>query len=164
MMEEPQRSTVEEQKSNINPLLIVVILIIIAAVGVMFWLGNSKNELPDAQSATPTVRSETNQATEGDTAKGEQNDTQSISIEGGNFYFEPNEIKVKKGEPVSITFSSQEGMHNFVIDEFAVVADTIDAGKTTTVTFTPDQIGEFEFYCSVGNHRQLGMKGTLIVE
>lgn len=24
--------------------------------------------------------------------------------------------------------------------------------------------GEFEFYCSIGNHRQMGMKGVLRVE
>ena len=34
----------------------------------------------------------------------------------------------------------------------------------TSVTFIADQEGSFEYYCSVGNHREEGMVGTLIVE
>src|SRR3989344_2957339 len=36
--------------------------------------------------------------------------------------------------------------------------------KTKTVEFTVDALGEFEYYCSVGQHRQNGQVGTLIAE
>ena len=55
-------------------------------------------------------------------------------------------------------------MHNFVIDAFNVKSNTIGSGETTTVSFTPDKTGTFEFYCSIGSHKQMGMKGNLIVE
>jgi plastocyanin len=32
------------------------------------------------------------------------------------------------------------------------------------VEFTPNIVGEFEYYCSVGDHRAKGMTGTIIVE
>jgi uncharacterized cupredoxin-like copper-binding protein len=32
------------------------------------------------------------------------------------------------------------------------------------VQFVADKTGTFEFYCSVGNHRQMGMVGTLVVQ
>ncbi len=87
-----------------------------------------------------------------------------INVEGGMFYFKPNEIKVKKGEPVKIVFSNVEGIHDFVIDELNVQSKKVKAGETDTIEFTPTKTGSFEFYCSVGTHRQMGMKGTLLVE
>ena len=88
-----------------------------------------------------------------------------ISVEGGNYYFNPNEIRVKKGNTVKIILNSVDGVaHNFVIDEFNITSQTISVGQTTQVEFTPDKTGTFEFYCNISNHRQMGMKGTLIVE
>jgi plastocyanin len=31
------------------------------------------------------------------------------------------------------------------------------------IEFTADKVGSFEYYCSVGSHRQMGMKGVLKV-
>ena len=97
-------------------------------------------------------------------AKKEQTAQQLITVEGGNFYFSPNEIRAKKGQPMQILLNNKEGIHDFVIKEFGVGSDTISGGQTTTISFTPDKAGTFEFYCSIGQHRDMGMKGTLIVE
>lgn len=91
-------------------------------------------------------------------------DSSIIKVEGGMFYFKPNEIRVKEGQLVKIEFSNVEGMHDFVIDEFNVKTNTIQTKKSETVEFTPNKLGEFEFYCSVANHKQQGMVGKLIVE
>ena len=40
----------------------------------------------------------------------------------------------------------------------------INTGNKTSVTFVANKAGEFEFYCSVGNHRAQGMVGKLIVK
>ena len=37
-------------------------------------------------------------------------------------------------------------------------------GQIDEVEFVVDKAGTFEYYCSVGNHRQMGMVGKLIVE
>lgn len=87
-----------------------------------------------------------------------------VKVEGGMYYFKPNTITVKKGEPVRITFTSAGGMHDFVIDDLNVKSDRVQTGQSTTVEFTPDKTGSFEYYCSVANHKALGMKGTLIVK
>lgn len=55
-------------------------------------------------------------------------------------------------------------LHDFMLDEFNVHSDQVSNGKSTTVEFTPDKTGTFEFYCGVGNHRQMGQLGKLIVE
>lgn len=91
--------------------------------------------------------------------------TVSFSVEGGMFYFKPNTITAKKGDTVKITFNNKEGFHDFVIDEFAGArTKQIQAGQTETISFVVDKTGTFEFYCSVGQHRQMGMKGTLVVQ
>lgn len=87
-----------------------------------------------------------------------------VIVSGGNYKFNPSEIKVKKGERVKIIFKNSGGMHDFVIDEFNVRTQVIGSEKEDTVEFVPDKTGTFEYYCSVGNHRQMGMVGNLIVE
>lgn len=87
-----------------------------------------------------------------------------FTVEGGEFYFKPNTITVNKGDKVKIIFNNVEGFHDFLIDEIAgAKTKRIQGGQTDTIEFTVDKTGSFEYYCSVGSHRQMGMKGTLIV-
>lgn len=88
-----------------------------------------------------------------------------VTVVGKNFGFEPGTIKVKKGDTVTVTFQNQTGTHDWVVDEFqGARTKIIQGGQTDTVTFVADKVGTFEYYCSVGSHRQMGMKGSLIVE
>jgi plastocyanin len=87
-----------------------------------------------------------------------------FTVTGKSFSFTPNELKVKKGDTVKITFKNNGGFHDWVIDEFNARTKQIGDGEIDTVEFTADKAGTFEFYCSVGNHRQMGMVGNLIVE
>ncbi len=87
-----------------------------------------------------------------------------FDVVGGDFSFDVKEIRVKKGDKVKIVFENQEGFHDWVIDEFNARTPQIKAGKTEEVEFVADKVGTFEYYCSVGKHRQNGMKGKLIVE
>jgi len=87
-----------------------------------------------------------------------------FKVTGVPFSFTPNEMRVKKGDTVRVTFTNQEGMHDFVLDEFNVRTKTLSAGQSETVEFVANNTGKFEYYCSVGNHRQMGMVGSLIVE
>lgn len=87
-----------------------------------------------------------------------------INISGENYSFSLEEIKIKKGDRVKIVFTSKQDFHDLVIDEFNVATQQIRAGETSSIEFTADKVGSFEYYCSVGNHRQLGMVGKLIAE
>lgn len=90
--------------------------------------------------------------------------TATFDIEGSNYSFDVKEMRVKKGDQVTVNFTNAEGTHDFKIDEFNVATAQIPAGQSESVTFTADQAGTFEYYCSVGQHRQNGMVGSLIVE
>lgn len=88
----------------------------------------------------------------------------SFTVSGQNFSFTPNAITVNKGDHVKITFTNAGGFHNLRLDEFKVSTDTIKTGESQTIDFIADQAGTFQYYCSVGTHRQMGMWGTLTVK
>jgi plastocyanin len=92
-----------------------------------------------------------------------------FALTGKNFVFvidgqENPELRVKQGDTVTIELAVTEGFHDWVVDEFAAKTQQVKSGGTTSVTFVADKQGTFEYYCSIGSHRQQGMKGTLIVE
>ncbi|MBL8029954.1 MAG: cupredoxin domain-containing protein [Candidatus Doudnabacteria bacterium] len=87
-----------------------------------------------------------------------------FNIVGNNFSFSPAEIRVKRGDTVKIVFNNKVGFHDLVIDEYSVRTPQIQADKSAEIIFTADKTGTFEYYCSVGQHRAMGMKGNLIVE
>ncbi len=88
------------------------------------------------------------------------------TLELGNFFFEPNQLTFAAGSTVALDLKNSEGFHDFVIDELGVQTETFSAGTTERVEFTipADASGEYKFYCSIGNHREQGMEGTLIVQ
>ncbi len=87
-----------------------------------------------------------------------------FAVTGSNFSFAPSTMTVKKGDRVKITFTDAGGNHDLRIDEFGVATKVLKAGGSETVEFTADKTGSFEYYCSVGSHRAMGMKGTLTVQ
>ncbi len=86
-----------------------------------------------------------------------------ISVTNKGLAFDIKEIKVKVGDTVKITFTNGGGMHDLVIDEFNAGTEVLRFGKSETIEFKVTQTGEYEYYCSVGNHRAQGMWGTLKV-
>ncbi|MEK6872173.1 MAG: cupredoxin domain-containing protein [Nanoarchaeota archaeon] len=74
------------------------------------------------------------------------------------------DIIVNEGDKVRIEFSSSEGFHDWNIDEFNAATQKIEAGGKSSVTFVANKKGNYEYYCSVGQHRQNGMKGKFIVQ
>ena len=91
-------------------------------------------------------------------------DVKVFNIEAGFPYYKPNLITVKKGDTVRIVMNSVDMQHDFIIDELNVRMPVTKSGETNTVEFVAGQTGSFEFYCSVGQHRQNGQYGTLVVQ
>ncbi len=90
-------------------------------------------------------------------------------LTGENFKFvmdgEDNPtLTVNEGDTVRIEFSSIDGFHDWVVDEFDAATAKVWAPNSTYVEFVAGKKGTFEYYCSVGQHRQMGMKGNLVVE
>lgn len=183
-MEENSLNTNPENTKGSNNVLFVtgVVLFLALVAGVALFARNKKgNDLaqtvPSEEFSEPVSEkeSEANSMISPSTMGEETNNTsvtpdvskdgvQVIEVEAGSFYFKPSTITVKKGSQVKIVLNNKDGIHDFVLEEFNVKTPQITAGKTAEVEFTADKAGSFEYYCSVGNHRQMGMKGTLVVQ
>lgn len=110
--------------------------------------------------ASEAVKDATNQvkgAVDGET------EPERISMTASKFEFSPSTITVKEGTPVEISVTSKDVSHGFSLSEFGV-DETIEAGKISVITFTPNQVGEFSFSCSTfcGSGHST-MQGKLIV-
>ncbi|HBC73124.1 MAG: Plastocyanin [Candidatus Amesbacteria bacterium GW2011_GWB1_47_19] len=111
--------------------------------------------------ATPELSPVPTQATE---IQGGAVNIKKFTVEGSNYKFSPATIKVKKGDTVQLTFKSMDAIHDWSLDVFDAATNQIGEGEEEEIEFVAEKAGTFEFYCSVGNHRQMGMKGKFIVE
>jgi cytochrome c oxidase subunit II len=72
---------------------------------------------------------------------------QKIEISASRFAFEPHEITVKKGEPVTLTVQSTDVTHGLVIEELGIRAE-VKKGEPEDLTITPEAAGTFEGKCA----------------
>lgn len=141
-----------------NNIAIVVVLVVLAAGGI--WYVSSSGATPkDAMMPEPT----TTQDASGSSVMTETG-VKEVVMEGTEFKFVADTLTVKKGEKVKLTFKNTGKMpHDWVVDELNVRTKIISGGATEVIEFTPDKAGVFEYYCSVGKHRENGMVGKITV-
>lgn len=87
-----------------------------------------------------------------------------ITIKAKDLRFDVDTITAKVGQPVTIRLENDDDMdHAFSIEALNVQSEKIGSHKITSVTFTPQQAGTYQFRCPLPGHAQLGMIGTLSV-
>lgn len=86
-----------------------------------------------------------------------------FTVTNSGMTFVQKALSVKKGDRVKITFNNVGGTHDFRIEGYNVGTKVVQAGQSETFEFVADRADSFEYFCSVGNHRANGMKGTLTV-
>lgn len=124
-------------------------------------LANGKIQLSDGSVITPAA--DMRSSSQGSSSDPGPNEV-TFNVSGVDFAYDVKEIRVKKGDVVTINFKSNQGFHDWVVDEFNAATERVNDEGTTSVTFVADKVGTFQYYCSVMNHRQKGMIGYLIVE
>ncbi len=149
--------------------VIALVLVAVLGLGGYFFFTNRNSQETSDTSGTTVGTSGSPLAAPADASVAVGNTkvtTREILMEASEFKFVPNEIRVKKGETVKITMKNTGRMqHNWMVEGLGGSSiDTTSAGQTGAITITPSQKGTFTTYCSVGNHRQQGMVGKLIVE
>lgn len=164
--------------------VIAVIVVLVAVIGYFLVVNSTADpvtgQLPEPVLITETVLEEDATVTpEGvpteqdvttetpavdDVANSQAESTvKEFTLDSFNFGYSMDTIEVNQGDTVTINLTSSDGFHDWVVDEFGAATEKINAGENTSVTFVADQVGTFEFYCSVGSHRARGMVGTLVV-
>jgi cytochrome c oxidase subunit II len=71
-----------------------------------------------------------------------------VQIVAQRFQFTPSEITLKKGEPVVLVLTSKDVTHGLKLDAFQQIVKA-DKGKSSQVTFTPAETGDFVAQCAV---------------
>lgn len=89
--------------------------------------------------------------------------TRGVLVAGRSFAYDPPEIRAKAGENLAIVLTSEDVLHDFVIDELDIYI-AADVGTTKVKGLKADKPGRYTYYCSLPGHREGGMEGTLIVE
>ncbi|OGK12924.1 hypothetical protein A3A93_01710 [Candidatus Roizmanbacteria bacterium RIFCSPLOWO2_01_FULL_38_12] len=164
-------------KSMNKYLMIGIIVLVIVAVGAYLYMNNQTPSAGITDEATndAMVKKESNETAVEEKSENEamektedtaitDESTKEFTLNASSFKYDVTEIRVKKGDTVKIILNNTGGIHDWVIDEFDARTKQINDGETDTVTFVASETGEFEYYCSIGNHRAMGMVGTLIVE
>lgn len=86
-----------------------------------------------------------------------------IKITARRFTYLPNQVTLKKGEPVVLEFTSADVVMGFNAPDFNVRADVVP-GQTARVRLVPDKVGTFTYLCDIfcgDGHEQ--MNGTIRV-
>lgn len=86
---------------------------------------------------------------------------QGVRLTAEKYRFTPNNLTFEAGKPITIILTSIDGDHSFDVDSLNVHSSEAGKGKSVVVEFTADQLGQYEFYCGHGNHKQRGMTGRL---
>jgi cytochrome c oxidase subunit 2 len=71
-----------------------------------------------------------------------------VKITAKKYEFSPKQLILKKGETVTLQFTSLDRKHGFSAPALDIRAD-ITPGKVTELKVTPAQVGESEYYCDV---------------
>lgn len=126
-------------------------------------LFGQENEVGQNDTPSPTVNNAPVQLPT-EVVVDEGGEVKVFEVEGSNYEFSVKEMRVNRGDTVRIEFTSMDGIHDWRVDEFGMQTERLAAGESGRVEFVADEVGSFEYYCSVNNHRAMGMVGTLVVE
>jgi plastocyanin len=138
---------------------------VVVAVAAALLAGCGGDE-PEADSAaTTTSESTAEETTESSSAAGETTEsepagTQTLEVSSVDFSFELAEDTLAPGT-YEITLTNEgDSTHDLVVErdgEDVAASEQIGPGESSTFEVTLEE-GAYVFYCSVGNHRSMGME------
>lgn len=88
-------------------------------------------------------------------------ETTTVTVRVEGMHYTPSEIEVPVGDELVVEFENTgTDLHDMAFGN-GEMSDRINPGETTTIEV--GVIGEdMEFWCSVSNHREMGMEGMII--
>jgi len=141
-----------------------LVLAVVVSAGLLSACGDDDSPEAGTDKTVPTAEDPTGHNNVGhDEPSPVPEGARRVSVTARSSGFEPSEIVVGSGEPIAVVLRSEDGVHDFVIDEFDAHVSA-DAGEIAVGGFRAHEPGRYAFYCSVAGHRDAGMEGTLVVE
>jgi uncharacterized cupredoxin-like copper-binding protein len=91
---------------------------------------------------------------------------QTVRLSATEFKFTPSDPSVDKAGKVTFDVSNDGSVdHALEVEgpDGDVETDSIAAGESATLTVDLSKPGKYEIYCPIGNHKEMGMEGTVTV-
>jgi cytochrome c oxidase subunit 2 len=73
-------------------------------------------------------------------------DEKVIKVVAQKFHYTPAEITIKRGEDVTLEFTSLDFVHGFKVPDLGLRVD-LPPGKVTRVHVKADKVGNYDFLC-----------------
>lgn len=151
------------------PIIAGIIVLLLIAGGTYFLVKGSPVSTPQPSPET-AIEQASSSGTESmgssmpSSDSGSMAATKEVTISSSNFKYTPSLINVNKGDKVKITLKDNGGMHDLFIDSYDVKTKVIESGQEDSIEFIADKAGTFDFWCTIGNHKAMGMVGKLVVQ
>jgi plastocyanin len=114
--------------------------------------------------ASPAPEDET---AAGDDTDAAPTDVKVVEITASSFSYDVKNIEAAPGQKLRLVVTNDGGDHDLVLDDFAARTRVLGAGESQTLDIEIPASAEagqtYEYYCSVGDHREMGMTGTITV-
>ena len=96
---------------------------------------------------------------------GESAGGESVELVATEFAFDPADVSVDAAGETTFTLSNEgEFPYALEIEGNGIEEETAELGPGESASLTVElEPGEYELYCPVGDHRDRGMEGTLVV-
>jgi uncharacterized cupredoxin-like copper-binding protein len=129
--------------------------VLTAALAVLTGCSGGEEAGTTATASAAAPSSSATEAAEGET----------VTATEGEMFIELSEDSFSAGSYTFEVVNEGSGTHDFVVErDGADVAATESIGPGASTTLTVDlEPGEYVFYCSVANHRAMGMEVTVTV-
>lgn len=125
--------------------------------------GGDDNENSDTKSAAPA--SSSSSSSESSSSSGSV--VQAVNVTATDFKLNPANPRISKPGRVEFKVDNDgQAPHTIEVEGPSgeqELRPVLDPGQSGTLEVNLDKPGKFEWYCPVGNHRDLGMKGVITV-
>ena len=92
-------------------------------------------------------------------------EVQRIDVTATEFALELSSTTLESGRAVELVLRNEGALaHNIKIQQLGLKSQTVQTGKTDTLSFQAPAPGEYQVVCTVPGHKQAGMTATLRVE
>jgi plastocyanin len=118
-----------------------------------------------SNSAAGTSSDSSSSSSAESSSSGDSTAAQAITATEADFSIALDDDALKAGSYTITVVNNGKATHDLAVEEDGKTeakSDSIGPGKSTTLTVDLDA-GEYVFYCSIGNHRAMGMELTVQV-
>jgi plastocyanin len=146
------------------PRLACGVAVLALGLGALTACGGDSDD-GNAAATTSAAAETTTEATESSPAAGGETQAQALTATEENFSISLDKDTLTAGTYEITVVNNGSATHDLAVEEDGTTeatSDSIAPGESTTLTVDLDA-GEYVFYCSIGNHRAMGMEITVQV-